>query len=56
VDVINSAQNPERNDKVTRALKHQMDKTGNEEEDMQTSQPAFVGLDDAGFYGLSAVK
>ncbi|NEI72729.1 hypothetical protein GR212_24510 [Rhizobium lusitanum] len=51
-DVINSARDPERNDKVTRALKQQMDK--GEGGDAKMSPQAIVGPD--GLYGLSPVK
>ncbi|TXI06316.1 MAG: hypothetical protein E6Q76_09930 [Rhizobium sp.] len=53
-DVINSAKDPERNDKVTRALKQQMDKGRDGDDDSQTKQQAIVGPD--GLYGLASVR
>ncbi|AYG68454.1 MULTISPECIES: hypothetical protein [unclassified Rhizobium] len=55
-EVINSAKGPERNDKVTRALKQQMDKSKGEDDDGQTSQQVILGPDEVGLYSPSSIK
>ncbi|NLR98422.1 hypothetical protein HGP17_16515 [Rhizobium sp. P38BS-XIX] len=50
LDVIESAKNPERNDKVTRALKQQLDKTNDKGSDDQANQPLIGAPDDADVY------
>lgn len=53
-DVVDSAKDPDSNDKVTRALKLQLDK--NKDDDAQTTEQAVIGADDIGLYGLLSFK
>lgn len=51
-DVIGSAQDGDSNDKVTKALERRMGKNEDKKDNSEASQPAAVGLDQTGLYGL----